>query len=164
VTAYDPSQWHDLFIAEAGAAAALAGLLFVAVSINLKQILAYPVLPSRAAAALVTLVLALVISTFALVPGQSTRLLGLELLLASAPTWLALLWSRLRNGRSEYQQPVEYAIELGLMQLAIVPFVVAGISLLAESGGGLYWTVPGLVFVFVAAADNAWVLLVEIVR
>lgn len=38
--AYDPETWHDLFIAAAGAAAALSGLIFVAVSINLRDIFA----------------------------------------------------------------------------------------------------------------------------
>jgi hypothetical protein len=38
--AYDPETWHDFFIAAAGAAAALSGLIFVAVSINLRDILA----------------------------------------------------------------------------------------------------------------------------
>ncbi len=34
MTAYQPEQWHDMFVAIAGAAAALTGLIFVAVSIN----------------------------------------------------------------------------------------------------------------------------------
>ena len=38
--AYDVEAWHELFIAAAGAAAALSGLIFVAVSINLREILA----------------------------------------------------------------------------------------------------------------------------
>jgi hypothetical protein len=46
--AYDPSEWTDLFVATAGASAALAGLVFVAVSINLERILSFRGLPERA--------------------------------------------------------------------------------------------------------------------
>jgi hypothetical protein len=55
MTAYQPADWHDLFVASAGAAAALTGLIFVAVSINLAQILADSRLPTRAAETLVVL-------------------------------------------------------------------------------------------------------------
>lgn len=37
--AYSTAEWQGLFIAEAGASAALASLLFVAISINLARIL-----------------------------------------------------------------------------------------------------------------------------
>ena len=37
--AYSAAEWESLFVAEAGASAALAGLLFVALSINLERIL-----------------------------------------------------------------------------------------------------------------------------
>jgi modulator of FtsH protease len=71
--------WSDFFAAEVGASAALAGLLFVAVSINLRQILKFPHLPTRALEALATLLCVLVISTFALVPGQTALVHGLEM-------------------------------------------------------------------------------------
>jgi hypothetical protein len=48
MTAYQPEQWHDMFVAMAGAAAALTGLIFVAVSINLEQVLKHRALPPRA--------------------------------------------------------------------------------------------------------------------
>lgn len=47
---YDPAAWTTFFTAITGAAAALAGLLFVAVSINLDNILkGQAMLPARAA-------------------------------------------------------------------------------------------------------------------
>ena len=71
--------WDNFFVAEAGAAAALAGLVFVAVSINLTRILEYPHLPARAAETLIALLSVLVVTTFALVPGQSARAYGVEI-------------------------------------------------------------------------------------
>ena len=38
VAAYGPMVWHDFFMGTIGASAALTGLLFVAISINLEQI------------------------------------------------------------------------------------------------------------------------------
>jgi hypothetical protein len=38
-------EWHDFFLAAAGAAAVLAGLVFVGVSINLQMIMADPCVP-----------------------------------------------------------------------------------------------------------------------
>jgi hypothetical protein len=41
VNIYDPAEWHDFAVAAAGAAAALTGLPFVAISINLDRILQF---------------------------------------------------------------------------------------------------------------------------
>lgn len=46
--AYDLEVWHELYVMVGGAAGALAGLLFVAVSINLDRIIGEKGLPRRA--------------------------------------------------------------------------------------------------------------------
>src|SRR4051812_48838511 len=78
-----PDGWHDFFVAMAGASAALAGLVMVALSVNIKAILALPSLPARAGAAVGSLVLAVVICGLALIPGQPAALLGAEVLVGA---------------------------------------------------------------------------------
>jgi hypothetical protein len=53
--AYNLAQWSKFFSAQVGASAALTGLLFVVISINLPKIVANPQLASRSAKALATL-------------------------------------------------------------------------------------------------------------
>ena len=75
-------EWHDFFLAQAGAAGVLTGLVFVAVSINLQQILSRfgQRIAGRAAEALILLLAVLTASVLLLVPGQGISLIGGEVL------------------------------------------------------------------------------------
>jgi modulator of FtsH protease len=155
--------WHDFFLGTIGAAAALTGLLFVAISINLEQILKYPQLPGRAAGTLGILVSALVVSGFALAPGQGTRGLGIEIAVVGAIVAVQALW--VVRGKDAPDEPKSWAVEhLVTLLLPSIAFMIGGVSLLARAGGGLYWVLAGVLLVFVSASINAWVLLVEIKR
>jgi len=164
VFAYDPAEWTDLFVAVAGASAALLGLLFVAVSINLERILKFEGLPERALETLLFLVLALLASIVGLIPGQSHVALGLELLFVSLATAVVVL--RLPTLRMEDDEvEASWVIARWAVRLAAtVPFVVGAISVCVEGGGGLYWVVAGIVFALIGAVASAWVLLIEILR
>jgi hypothetical protein len=164
-TAYDPEQWHDLFVASAGASAALLGLLFVAVSINLERILAYEGLPERALETLLLLLSVLVVSIVGLIPAESTLALGLELLFVAVI--VAAIVLRLPATRAEEggKEPASWrASRVGVRLMGTVPLVIGGLSVLFEAGGGLYWIAAGIVLAICGAVANAWVLLVEILR
>lgn len=45
-----------------------------------------------------------------------------------------------------------------------VCLTVAGITLLIQAGGSLYWLVPAALIAISAGLANAWVLLIEILR
>ena len=94
------SEWESFFVAEAGASAALAGLVFVGISINLDKVLYTPGLPGRAGEALIVLVAVLITSSLLLVPGQPWNLVGLELLAVGLADWVAVVAIQRRARRT----------------------------------------------------------------
>jgi modulator of FtsH protease len=163
VSGFAPADWHEFFNAAVGASAALLGLLFVAISINLKLILKHRHLPGRAAGTLGTLLSVLVVCSFGLVPGQSNRALGVEILATGAVVATQAIWVSV--GKRSEGDPLTWTLgNLPILLFPALAFVGGGCSLLAGSGGGLYWILAGTVLTFVGTTLNAWVLLVEIVR
>lgn len=159
------SGWESFFVAEVGASATLAGLLFVGLSINLSKITSYPGLIGRSGEGLIMLVAVLVISSLLLVPGQSPLLLGAEVLVGGLIMWTTIVLLQLRNLR--HLQPPQrrgFPIRVLVGQLATLPFVLAGVMVLIVGGAGLYWVVPAVLFCLLGALLDAWVLLVEINR
>jgi len=158
------AEWSDLFVAAAGASAALAGLVFVAVSINLEPIVQGPGLPDRALMTLMLLLGVLIVSLFGLVPGQSAESLGLELLVQSLVWAVAIGVFAVRSLPSGPIPKGWYAARLVPPLFGTVPYVVGSILLLSGEGSGLDWVFAGIIGAIVAAVMNAWVLLVEILR
>lgn len=163
MTAYEAAEWSDLFVAAAGASAALAGLVFVAVSINIERILALEGMPDRALQALMQLLAVVVFSLLMLAPGQSNVALGVELVAVALPLTLGSGWLITRalraRGRVSITDPRRVIIAAGT-----VPFAVAGVSLIVEAGGGIYWVLGGAIAALIGGVLSAWVLLVEILR
>ena len=165
MTAYNPAEWTDLFVAAAGASAALAGLVFVAVSINLDRILGEAGLPDRALETLLLLVAVLLVSIVGLIPGQSSGALGTELLFVGLTVFIVIARKPAIVRTGDFAPPRAWVwSRWGLRLVGTVPFVIGGASVLFETGGGLYWVVAGIVVAIVGAISNAWVLLVEILR
>ncbi len=163
-------EWHDFFLAVAGAAAVIAGLVFVGVSINLDTIMSNPTygLAGRALEALVLLVAVLIATILLLVPDQGMVLAGAEVLAVGVVDWVAVVVIQMLVVRNWHLlEPTlrwNFVPRVVLCQLATLPIVAAGIGLMGWGLGGLYWLVVGVVLSFLVAVAEAWVLLVEIHR
>jgi hypothetical protein len=165
MTPYSIAGWDNFLIAEVGASAALLGLVFVAISINLARIISLPFIPGRAGETLLFLFSVLTVASCGLIPGQPINWFGRELLLIAGFTWAFVTVRWLRAYGKRDKEPLHWLIPWFLIdQFATLPFAVAGASILAHRGGGLYWLAPGVIFAFGGGIFNAWVLLVEILR
>jgi modulator of FtsH protease len=164
------NAWHDFFLAQAGAAGVLTGLVFVGVSINLQKIVSDPRsgLAGRAAEALILLVAVLMASVLVLVPGQGKGLLGAEVLVVGLAAWVWIVTiqlPRLREwGTMRADLRVSFVVRVVLGQVGTLAMVIAGFAVLWVGPGGLYWLVAGTLLSIIAALADAWVLLVEINR
>jgi hypothetical protein len=160
------ADWSNFFLGELGAAAALAGLLFVAVSVNQQRILSLGRMADRGLEALGMLLLVIIVASLPLVPGQPPRLLGGEILAIGLGILLAL-----RPLQIAYLGAVEaeYRRQSGRMvagnRAAVLVITLAGAVLLWRGDlVGLYLLPLGILMTFFAVGINSWVLLIEINR
>ena len=163
--AYDPAEWHDFYVMTGGAAAALTGLLFVAMSLHARDIMANRFFSNRAIGTLMSLVSQLLISGAVLIPGQPLVLIGAEVE-GMALLFLAFIIRQMMTGGADAPSIASTwthrLMELVGGTLWIVLFNVAGISLLLRTGGGLYLLALVMAFMFVWNIYIAWVLITEV--
>ena len=157
----DAAAWTAFFAAQVGASAALSGLVIVAISINLKQILETPQLPARAAEALVMLVGSMVLSSIALMPA-SPATPGTACLLVAAALWTACVGIQTRAYRDSRMGPFAFRVALG--QLTAIPMIIGSGLLMAGAATGFFWLAAGTLLAVVTGVLATWVLLVEILR
>jgi modulator of FtsH protease len=158
------SEWSDLFVASAGATAALAGLVFVAISINIERILQLDGVPELGMVTLLLLVGVLVVSLFGLIPEQEDHAFGIELLVQSVlwTSFIALLTARSASGLGQGEGRLTSRVVLPLF--GTVPYLVGAVMLIIGSDIAMYWVFAGMLGAILAAVMNAWILLVEILR
>ena len=165
MSGYLTASWSDFSVAVVGASAALTGLLVVAVSINIERILAIDALTGRSLSTMVLFIVPLVIGTLLLVPEQPRTALGVELMITGTAAGVGLLRINRPGNRGKQEPRFSWLLVRLLPSVTITTFlVVAGASLIAGVGGGLYWVAPAAIEAFLGGLVTVWVLLVEIRR
>jgi hypothetical protein len=161
------ASWAAFYTACAGAGAALAGLVIVAVSVNVKTIIGIPGMAARAGATISSLVLIVIASALGLIPGQTDLALGFEMLAASAIALAIAVNSAVKMfpGTPERRHRVlEAAAKSSLQLVPVAAFVIGSVLLITGSGAGFGWVALGVILAFAGCVLDAWVVLVEILR
>ena len=158
------ADWSELFVATAGAAAALAGLIIVAMSVNIETIVAEPSLPSRAGATIASLVLVVVVAIAGLIPEIGSTAMGWATLAFSLVALGFAIDSAVRLARLTDQPELALLIKGAVSIIPLIGFVIGAAILIAGIDAGMYFVAAGILLVFVSSVLNAWVLLVEVRR
>jgi hypothetical protein len=158
-------EWDTFAVIAGGAAAALTGLLFVAVSIRIDVIARSSELRTRAAQTLALFVTPLFVAILLSIPGQSLRVLGLELvaLAVIVGTSMVLLGRRARAGR-DMHDATAHAVASMLEEVApnaitSVLLLIAGVFLVSGLHAGLDLLVLPVIAALAGGVTSAWLLL-----
>lgn len=162
--AYDLQTWAGFLTAVVGAGAGLAGLIFVALSINLDRLAARPKLAARAGETLAVLLLAVIGSALGLMPMGRIGF-GIVVLAVATPISVVTLNLQLRQGPDSPDHPHWWFLSrIAVTQFAVLPLMIAAVSMIIGKGGGLFWLGAGVLVAFCGSVYNGWILLVEVVR
>jgi len=153
-------EWRPFFLMVAGAAASLAGLLFVALSLHLRHIATSQLYRYRARLSLSSMVLVLVMASLVLIPRQSALELGVKEIfpIAAMIVLLVLGLLELRHTSQTTRRP--YVIRT-TVALVLVIVAVAGNTILATGRAvGLEILALCCLLFLVWLVINAWALVV----
>jgi Na+/H+ antiporter NhaD/arsenite permease-like protein len=161
-------KWSTFAEIAGGAAAALLGLLFVAVSIRIDVIAKSQELRNRAAQTLALFVTVLFVGILLSIPDQSDRVLGIELVALAAITGVAMLVLG-RRARAESSERDDRARNVASTLDAIAPnavtstlLLVAGVLLVSGVQAGLDVLVLPVLAALTGGVVSAWLVLTKI--
>jgi hypothetical protein len=155
--------WGTFATISGGAAAALTGLLFVAVSIRIASVAKSQELRNRAAQTLTLFGTVLIVSVLLAIPGQAYRTLGAELVVLAVLTGVGLyILDRRAKGAKSNQAiaPILDAVSPNTLTSALL--LATGIVLVFGERAGLYVLVAPVLVAFVGGIASTWLFLIKI--
>lgn len=156
--------WSEFNVALTGATAALLGLVIVAASVNIRDIIGSRTLTSRLGASVAILLLALIVSGLSLVPGLDLPQFGALVVVVTIGAGLfqvtasRLIAAEPESGRSSRLLKALLGI------LPIAAYLIAGVLAIADTPAALHVAAAGTLLAIASAVAVSWVALVEVLR
>jgi hypothetical protein len=156
---YQPALWHDYFVMVGGGSAALTGLVFVAMTLHLQEIVADPVQRHRARTILAGLTAVFIRCALVLMGGQNAQAIAIELFGVLLVVEY-LLFTSIRQAARSADQAVLWRT---IGSFACLLFEQAGaVVLFVGNPWGLYVVGIGMMSSFIFMVTGAWLLLVGV--
>jgi modulator of FtsH protease len=158
-------SWDSFFVAETAAAAALLGLLFVAVSINLKAVVETAGLADRALGALMLLLAILVAGLLLAMPDQPMGAMAGEVIAIALLTGVLVTLLGVRALRTADRRfRINFVQNIVSNIVVVLPILIGGLLLFSGGEAGFYWVAAGMCLSLIKAVSEGWIFLVEINR
>lgn len=152
-------SWHDYFVVVGGGAAALTGLVFVAMTLHLDDIVNHPVHRHRARTILTGLTAVFIRCSLVLMGGQSLRWVAVEIIAVLVVVEVVLYRSTL--GARDAADFTVLLRSVGSFATLVIEQLGA-VVLFAGAAWGLYLVGVGMMSSFVFMVTGAWLLLVGV--
>lgn len=156
--------WSEFNVAMVGATAALAGLVIVASSVNIAEIIKSNTLTARLAAAIAALVLAIIVTGVGLVPDVGLLWYGVVIGVSTLVAAIFQVHATRVIARDPDPEHVGRLLKTALGFAPIVAYAAASITLLLGEPMGLTIAAAGTLLAIVSAIVVSWVALVEVLR
>ena len=156
------AQWQNFFVMVGGGAAALAGLVFIAMSINLSIITRDATHKNRAIATLTGFTAVFTICALALMGNQNYQWIGVEWLVVSLVptiTYIRVYVRATKVGRSSVGLSIGRFI---VGTTCYVAQIIGSLLLIAGYVAGLYIASVAMVLSFAFFISGAWLLITGI--
>jgi hypothetical protein len=159
---YRPELWHDFFVMVGGAAAALTGLVFVAMSLNLDMITRDATHRFRAIGTLAGFMAAFMICALVLMGGQDHIAVGAEWLVVASIALVIYVYGYVQAIRKSGSAVGLGGVRLfGGTAIYVAEVVGAGAFILGYLAG-LYVAAVAMIVLLAWGISGAWLLVVGV--
>ena len=161
----DASGWQNFYLMVGGAAAALTGLIFVAVSLHTSSIMRNELHRDRAWASVASLISQVFVAGAVLVPTQPAVALGIEIELVAIFWVYRTAWVIREFGpsmRTAGRPTSRWQLEWIEWLIWLTALIAGGLVVMFDGEVGFDLLAIAMVGMFMSAVWNAWVLISEV--